>query len=86
MAGMMLPGQIRPGAQLQMSAALQGILNRPPAGVNPLAIYTGMRKDPWKGLVIEWDLDTPPSWPKHISPWEVSLPLLAMLVAFWTSL
>lgn len=81
MAGMMLPGQIRPGAQQQLSAALQGILTRPPAGVNPLAMLPGMRMDPWKALVIKWDEETPPNWPQRISPWEVRSPLLAMLVA-----
>ncbi len=73
---MMLPGQMRPGAQQQLSAALQGMLARPPAGVNPLAMYPGMRMDPWKALVIKWDEDTPPNWPQRISPWEVCSPPL----------
>ena len=76
-AGMMLPGQMRPGAQQHLNAALQGLLARPPAGVNPLAMYPGMRMDPWKALVIKWDNDTPQNWPQRISPWEVRFPPLS---------
>lgn len=79
-AGMMLPGQMRPGAQQHLNAALQGLLARPPAGINPLAMYPGMRMDPWKALVIKWDDDTPQNWPQRISPWEVRFPPLVILV------
>lgn len=88
--GMALPGQFsgqfsgqfraapQPQLSPKASAALPGLLSRPPAA-NPAGLHPGaggmnmqgLRMDPWKALVIRWDPDTTPNWPQFVSPWEV---------------